>query len=295
MPPELTGKPLMRMAWTWDPVERNYTYPGHERQNIEAHIYAAADEVELLQNGKSLGRKKPEEYKAVFVISYEPGELTAIAYQDGKETGRDILKTAGKTAYIELTTDRNAILADGADLCFVTLRALDENDEAVFLENGEATLTLQGGGELFAFGSADPKPDRLKPFREAACPLYRGTALAVIRSEERAKGCVLTAAMKDGVSASLKIGFTPVEIPQDGLIGEIKAGPLDDPLSRLLANEKALAVLNKYLPELIGNPMLNQIKSMSIRKLASMGNADMLPPDKVQVIEEALKSLEDYT
>jgi beta-galactosidase len=294
-PPELTGKQLLRMAWTWDPVERNYTYPGYEGQDIEAHIYAAADEVELLQNGKSLGRKKPEEYKAVFVTPYEPGELTAIAYQDNKETGRDILKTTGKTASIALTADRNAILADGADLCFVTLRALDENGIPVFLENGEATLTLQGGGELLAFGSADPKPGRLKPFREMTCPLYHGTALAVIRSEEGTKGCMLSVTM-NGVTASLRIGFMPAGTQPDDIITEIKiGGPLDTPLSELLDNEKAIAILKQHLPELMGNPMLNQIKSMSIRKLASMENADMLPPDKVLIIEEELKSLEVYT
>jgi beta-galactosidase len=48
LPPELTGKPLLRMSWTWDPVERNYTYPGCEGQDIEAHIYATGGEVELL-------------------------------------------------------------------------------------------------------------------------------------------------------------------------------------------------------------------------------------------------------
>ena len=292
LPPELTGKPLLRMSWTWDPVERNYTFPNGEGQPIEAHIYTCADEVELLQNGKSLGRKKSEEYKAVFVMRYEPGELTAVAYQNGSETGRDVLRTAGRTARIELTAERNAIQGDGADLCFVTLRALDENGEPVFLENGEVSVTLQGGGALAALGSADPKPDRLKPFGETSCPMYQGAALAVIRSEEGVKGCLFTAAM-NGLSASLGIGFTPVEAPPEDIVAEIKSGgPLDLPLGDLLRDEKNAAVLKQYLPELMGNPMLNHMQSMSLKKLAGSAGPDMLPPDKLRAIEEALQNSE---
>jgi beta-galactosidase len=289
LPPELTGKPLLRMSWTWDPVERNYTYPNCEGQKIEAHIYSAADEVELLQNGKSLGRKKLEECKVVFEITYEPDELMVVAYKGGVETGRDILKTTGKTARLELSADRNPIQADGADLCFVSLRTLDENDELVFAENGEVTITLQGKGELLALGNADPKPDRLKPFKEAACPVYHGAALAVVRSGEGTKGCMFTAAMKNGISASLGIGFIPAVPQTDDTVSEIKPGVLDTALGELMRNERTFAVLKQYLPELMDNPMLNQMKSISLRKIAGTSGPDILPPEKIAGIEETLK------
>ena len=43
---------------------------------MEVNIYADADEVELLLNGRSLGRKpctEAQEYLAVFRFAYEPG------------------------------------------------------------------------------------------------------------------------------------------------------------------------------------------------------------------------------
>jgi beta-galactosidase len=174
---------------------------------MEAHVYAAADEVELFQNGKSLGRKKLEEYKAVFEIKYEPGTLSVTAIEDGRETGRDALKTSGQTVRLALSADRIAIQADGTDLCFISICALDENEEIVFCETGEVSVSVQGGSELLAVGSADPKPDRLKPFKETICPLYHGMALAVIQSAEGANGCTVSAAMRNDISASLAITF----------------------------------------------------------------------------------------
>lgn len=57
LPPELVDKHLARLSWAWLPVQRNYTFPGCEGQDVEVNIYADADEVELLLNGRSLGRK----------------------------------------------------------------------------------------------------------------------------------------------------------------------------------------------------------------------------------------------
>jgi beta-galactosidase len=289
--PELTGKPLMRMSWTWDPVERNYTYPGKEGEKIEAHIYAAADEVELYQNGKSLGRKKPEEYKAVFEITYIPGTLSVIAFTGSKETGRDTLNTTGQVTRLVLSAGNNAIQADGLDLCFVTLRALDKNGENVFCENGEVSVTVQGGGELLALGNADPKPDRLKPFKESICPLYHGTALAVIRSEEGVKGCMFSAVMANGISASMEIGFLSSDNNAetvDTIISEVKPGVLDKPLGELLDNERTHAVLKKHLPELTGNPMLNQMRGLSLGKLAGMDTSGAFSSEKLNALEKAL-------
>ncbi len=54
LPPELVGKNIARPNWGWLPIEPNYTYPSFRGQNIEAHVYADADEVELLVDGEPL-------------------------------------------------------------------------------------------------------------------------------------------------------------------------------------------------------------------------------------------------
>jgi hypothetical protein len=101
---------------------------------------------------------------------------------------------------------------------------------------------------------------------------------------------MLTAKLENGVQAETAIGFTPVTPPDESLIHEIRPGPLDSPLSELLANEKAASLLREELPELMNNPMLVHIKSMSLRKLASMGGG-MFPVGVLKSLEQKLKGL----
>ena len=44
-------------------------------------------------------------------MTYEPGELTAVGYHDGAETGRYILKTAGEEVILNACADRTEIAA----------------------------------------------------------------------------------------------------------------------------------------------------------------------------------------
>jgi hypothetical protein len=101
---------------------------------------------------------------------------------------------------------------------------------------------------------------------------------------------MLTARLENGVQAEIAIGFTPVTPPDETLIHEIQPGPLDSPLSDLLANEKAAFLLRAELPDLMNSPMLGHIKSMSLRKLAGMGGG-MLTQNVLGSLEQKLKGL----
>lgn len=288
LPPHLVGKHLARLSWAWLPVERSYTYPGCEGRDVEVNVYADADEVELLVNGRSLGRKPctaAEEYIAVFRFAYEPGRLEAVSYRNGEETGRDMLATAGPVAALRLTADRPAVRADGDDLCFVLIQAVDAGGNLVYGAKDEVAVQLLGGGKLIALGSADPKPDRLLPFAGSTCPLYGGEALAVVRSEAGAKGALLTAEL-GGIKAELGIGFTPVEKEAQPLIHEARPGAVDLPLGDLLSNEKAHEILAQVMGPLLENPMIAQMKSMSLKKLLSMGG-QTLPAAVIKALDEA--------
>ena len=75
----------------------SWTWPGYEGKPAVVDIYADAEEVELFLNGRSLGKKpagEQHEFTATYEISYEPGELTAVSYEEGRETGRFSLTTA---------------------------------------------------------------------------------------------------------------------------------------------------------------------------------------------------------
>ena len=80
--------------------------------------------------------------------------------------------------------------------------------------------------------------------------------------------------------AELGIGFTPVAA-QSLPVHEAAPSAADLPLGTLLENEKARAVLAKVLGPMLESPMLAQMKSMSLKKLLSMGG-QALPPEVLQ-------------
>lgn len=287
LPPELVGKHIARLSWGWLPVRRSYTFAGCEGWDVEVHIYADADEVELLQNGVSMGRlpcTEAQEYTAVFTVPYVPGRLEAVSYTNGLETGRDVLQTAGEAAALSMCADRPVIAGDGDDLAFVTIRALDADGVHVFDETGEVTVRVLGGGELLALGAADPKPDRVRLFAGERCPLFEGTAMAVIHSERGAKGCMVEASLGE-ITARLPIGFTAVEEPA-APVHDVKPGPLDLPLGELMADPGAMEVLKTYLAPIVDNPMVSAMQGMSLKKIFSISR--MSAPDG---LEQALNKL----
>ena len=116
------------------------------------------------------------------------------------------------------------------------------------------------------------------------CPLYDGAAMAIIRSEGGAKGALLRVTLGDLV-AELGIGFTPVAA-QSLPVHEAAPSAADLPLGTLLENEKARAVLAKVLGPMLESPMLAQMKSMSLKKLLSMGG-QTLPPEVLHALDAA--------
>ena len=54
-------------------------------------------EVELYQDGISLGRKELKECRAFYQAEYKPGKLEAVSFDgEGKELGRTVMATAGE-------------------------------------------------------------------------------------------------------------------------------------------------------------------------------------------------------
>ncbi len=151
--------------------------------------YNNADEVELLVNGRSLGRsRKTSERLHAFweKVPYESGELTAISYKDGKEVARDIRYTASTPTALRLTADRPAIKADGYDLSFVTIEATDAKGNVVPTADLMLDFKVEGTGELFGVDNGNAA-DTLC-LKGQQMKMFSGKALAVVRSVRNQKG-----------------------------------------------------------------------------------------------------------
>ena len=62
------------------PLAESWTWPGYEGQKMDVEVYALAPAVELKLDGKSLGKKKTADCRAVYKLPYAAGKLEASAF-----------------------------------------------------------------------------------------------------------------------------------------------------------------------------------------------------------------------
>jgi beta-galactosidase len=96
--PQHHGKPLGFSPWAWEPVLDTWTFPGKEGALTQVDVYSIDDEVEVIVNGISAGRKPAGaacQNKVSFDVEYQPGILEAVGYKDGQEKFR-ILRAIGR-------------------------------------------------------------------------------------------------------------------------------------------------------------------------------------------------------
>ncbi|MGN0801130.1 MAG: glycoside hydrolase family 2 TIM barrel-domain containing protein, partial [Candidatus Faecivicinus sp.] len=156
-------------SWAWKDCEGN-------KAEVEVYVQAAA--AELLMNGKSMGKRKIRECKAIFRIRYAPGTLTAVAYDgDGKELSRSELCSA--SGEISIAVRPEASRAKEGQIVYVPIELVGEN--GVVESNADRKLTVEvAGGELLAFGSANPCTT--EQYHSGSFTTYYGRSLAIVRT-----------------------------------------------------------------------------------------------------------------
>lgn len=183
--PEYYGKEALTTQWSWSDSISSWTWKGFEGKLIKVEVYSDSEEVELLLNGKSLGKMNVGEenrFKAIFDTTYETGLLEAVAYTNGKETGRAKLSTVGEIANIKIDIEKAELRANGRDLAYLNISLVDKDGNINMNEAKKVSIEVEGQGTLQGFGSADPKS--LENFYDKERTTYDGKLLAVIRAGE---------------------------------------------------------------------------------------------------------------
>jgi beta-galactosidase len=167
------------------------------------HVFTSGDEAELFVNGKSQGRRKKAAYEYRLrwdYVVYEPGEISVIAYKDGKEWARSSVKTAQAAAKLEATADRSTISADGRDLSFITVRVTDANGITAPSAEQRVRFTVEGPGELVATDNGDPT--NLESFKSSERAAFNGLCLAIVRTKPGQRGKITVRATAEGLQAA---------------------------------------------------------------------------------------------
>lgn len=215
------------------PEMSEFYYRPHSGDSITLQVFSNCDEVELFLNGRSLGVKQnvravnairpgvaPEDkHTNSFLwkdLAYAPGNVLAIGRNGGKEVARHQLETPSKPVALKMTIESpNNFQADGIDLQYIRLQAVDSKGRVLYNFTGDITLTITGEASILALDNGNhfvtpnepPATYNLHNCHSCTVSLYRGGALAILRSTTHA-GKVSVEASCPGLRSAKKYLLT---------------------------------------------------------------------------------------
>src|SRR5699024_10810628 len=165
-------------AWKEDMVEID------DEGKVRVDVYSNARSVELFFKDdegeeKSLGKKtftehttdaghsyqiyegedkKEEDFRNLYLtwnVTYEYGTVYAKAYDENGDVitdteGRASVTTFEEASELKVKADRESIVADGRDLSYITIEAIDSNGNVVEDAANLVNASVSGDGELIA-------------------------------------------------------------------------------------------------------------------------------------------------
>lgn len=189
-------------AWKMTNAMPSWSWQGCEGKKAHVEVYARAAQVELLLNGKSVGKQSMKNNCLfTFRVPYENGTLEAVAYDaSGKEMGRCALKTAEAETVLQAVPEETQVKP--GHLCFIRLQYADAQGIVKPAERGLLDVTVEGG-KLMGLGSACPFYEL--DYRGSKADTYYGEALAIVEAGD--EGTVTLTATDGKLTASTSISI----------------------------------------------------------------------------------------
>ena len=204
----LSSEPLVHLAVVeskeqnieWNGIQTgNATFSENwnraEGSKVNLMTFTNGDEVELLLNGKSLGRQQnpdtPKLRNQLFWkdIPYHAGKLEAVAYRNGKVIARHAIETTGRAVKLIVTPDNTQWQADGQDLQHVRIVAVDSKGRRVLQAENELQFEVEGDARIVAVTNGDIASDELNVTNHRR--LWQGSAMVILRAGKQPSGITL--------------------------------------------------------------------------------------------------------
>ena len=176
----------------------------HEAGSLKTiYTLGNTEEVELLLNGRSLGRQKnnlwvsnegldhydegaPNTKKNMILwpnVPYEPGRLVAVGYNQGREVCRHQIETTGRAVRLVVEPETPADWrADGMDLQYLRVWAVDSRGRRVYDATPDVTFRVEGAATLYSIDNADHYTDQLFLSSIDHKLMHRGFIQGILRS-----------------------------------------------------------------------------------------------------------------
>ena len=193
----------------WDsPIYADHWhFPQFRKTLIPYMIASNCDEVHLFLNGKQFFIPRPSECKNGIItgfLPWQPGTVTAIGYQNGKEACRHEIVTPGMAVALafgkEFTTitlehGMEKVVGNAARMermddvtkagkpekkqhLLLTVRAVDENGNPCFRESAKVHFAVEGAAKIVGVDNGDICSN--EPYQEDSVHLYHGSASVMI-------------------------------------------------------------------------------------------------------------------
>ncbi|GLX71534.1 glycoside hydrolase family 2 TIM barrel-domain containing protein [Paenibacillus glycanilyticus] len=216
---------IYQAEWTdykTDPMVHIFPYwDFSEGQLIDVRVCSNAPKIELFFNEVSLGtyeidHKNGQQLLGEWQIPYAKGVLRAVAYDEfGNRIATDIQSSFGDAASIRLTPDRITMAADGEDLIFIEISALDQNGLSVANANNRVHISVEGPGRLVGLDNGDSTD--YDSYKGTHRRMFSGKLLAII-APTLESGTVTVRAVSNGLIAG-EIVLTAID-PSPAAPGE---------------------------------------------------------------------------
>ncbi|MCQ2522474.1 MAG: DUF4982 domain-containing protein [Lachnospiraceae bacterium] len=222
-------KPMVHVFPYWD---------FNEGEIIDISVCTNAPMVELFVNGVSQGREiieqgKDRDFVKRYRIPYHKGELKAVCYDEqGAVLAEEVKRSFGDAvclqADIEDTAEylygayqsalqkfkclqKESAIADGEDLKFVVIRALDKDGNPVENAKNRVHVSLSGEGRILGMDNGDSTD--FDAYKGVSRRLFSGLLLVVIATTKQA-GKVTLLCESEGLQ-SAEVSFTSETIEKD--------------------------------------------------------------------------------
>ena len=142
-----TDKPMVHLLPHWTHPRMK---PGTE---IPVWAYSNADRVDLYLNDKLIGSDQPgtkwDEMQCEWRVPWEPGELRAVAFRDGKEVASTLQKTAGAPAALKVSMQ-------GEACPIATITQVDQNGTMNPYGENRVHYHVDGPAQILSLESGNP-------------------------------------------------------------------------------------------------------------------------------------------
>jgi beta-galactosidase len=198
--PEPGGKKIIAVGWAIYPTLPTWSWPGQEGKELQVEVYSGAEKVRLYLNDKLIGEKptgRDQEFKATFSVPYTSGTLKAVGMRGDRAVAESVLATVGNAAALRVTADRTVVQADGQDLSYLVVEAVDANGRLQPHADQELQFSLSGPGVIAAVGNGDAQDGA--SYQGDRRKLFQGRALVVVRTTKQS-GPIAVKASTPGLS-----------------------------------------------------------------------------------------------